>query len=174
VGCLTIFREGEELNKFYLDYHKDFRLKEKTKCFKTCSRCKEIKLISKFPADRRSLDGLSGICRECRNQEQLKYYYHNRGKMLIQNKIYRDTHKRDRRVYSKNYREKNRERFKVLAREFYLKNREAIIKRSNKYYQDHKESCRARKKLWRIKNKEGIREYNKKYKLEHKGATSFN
>ena len=33
------------MNKFYPDYHKDFRLKEKTKCFKICSRCKEINLI---------------------------------------------------------------------------------------------------------------------------------
>ena len=158
----------KELNKIY------FISKEKTKCFKTCSKCGKTELISKFPVDRRNLDGHSGTCKECRNREQLKYYYHNRGKILIQNKIYRDTHKRERSIYSRNYQEKHKERFKVLAREFYLKNREAIIERNNKYYQDHKGSCRARKKLWRIKNKERIREYNKKYKLEHKEVTSFN
>ena len=150
------------------DYHKDFRLKEKTKCFKICSKCKEIKLISKFPADRRSLDGLSGICKNCQNKYSQGRYVRNKEKILALNKKYREEHKEAYQKYIRKYREDHREYFKNLSREFYLKNREAIIERNNKYYQDHKEICQARKKLWRIKNKERIGEYNKKYKLEHK------
>lgn len=154
--------------KWATDYYKDFRLKERTKCFKTCSKCGETKLIFKFSTDRWNIDGRTNICKACRSLEGLKYYYHNRGKMLIQNKEYRDTHKRDRSIYFRNYQKEHKEHLKELAREWYKKNREKIKERNKKYYQDHKEACQTRRKLWRIKNKERIREYNRKYKLLRK------
>lgn len=150
------------------NYHKDFRLKEKTKCFKTCSKCGETKLILKFPADRRNLDDHSGICKKCRNREQLKYYYHNRGKILMQNKEYRKTNKGNRSIYFKDYQEEHKEQLKKNARKWYMSNREAIKERNLKYYQEHKEACQARRKLWIERNRERIREYNRGYKLKLK------
>ena len=166
-----------KLRKVYLipkwgtDYHKDFRLREKTKCFKACSKCGETKLIFRFSVEKRNPDGRTGICKECSNREYLKYYYRNRGKILIQSKIYRETHKRYRSVYLKNYQERHKERFKVLARERYLKNREAIIEKSKRYYQEHKEAVAVRKRLWGIKNEERIRKYNREYKLKREIAS---
>ena len=157
--------------KWGTDYHKDFRLKEKTKCFKTCSKCEETKLIFRFSVDKRNLDDRTNICKKCRSQEYLEYYYHNRGKILMQSKEYRGTHKRDRSIYFRNYQEEHKERFKVLAREHYLKNREAIIEKSKRYYQEHKEAVAVRKRLWRIKNEERIRKYNREYKLKRKIAS---
>ncbi|MBA7566704.1 hypothetical protein ES708_08399 [subsurface metagenome] len=154
--------------KWITDYHKKFMLKERARCFKTCSKCGETKLIFKFSIDKRNLDGRTNICKACRSREGLKYYYHNRVKMLIQNKEYRDTHKRDRSIYSKNYQEGHKEHLRELAREWYLKNREAIRERNNKYYQEHREACQTRRELWRIKNKEGIKKYNREYKRKHK------
>jgi len=154
--------------KWVTDYYKDFKLKERTKCFKTCSKCGETKLIFKFSADRRNIDGRTNICKACRSLEGLKYYYQNRGKMLIQNKEYRDTHKRDRSIYLKNYQKEHKEHLKERAREWYIKNREKIKERNKKYYQDHEQACLVRRRIWRIKNREGIRKYNREYKLEHK------
>jgi len=142
------------------DYHKKFRLRERTKCFKTCSKCGEIKLIFKFSVDKRNLDGRTNVCKACRSLESLKYYYHNRVKMLIQNKEYRKTNKRNRSIYFKDYQEEHKEHLKELARKWYLENKEAIKERNKKYYREHEQACLVRRRIWRIKNKEGIREYN--------------
>jgi len=37
----------------------------KTKCFKTCSKCGETKLISKFSIDKRNPDSRTRVCKEC-------------------------------------------------------------------------------------------------------------
>lgn len=64
--------------KWITDYHKKFRLRERTKCFKTCSKCGETKLISEFSIDKRNPDGRTGICKECRNRYYLERYHQNR------------------------------------------------------------------------------------------------
>ncbi len=164
-------KETYPIPKWVTDYYEDFRLKERTKCFKTCLKCGETKLISKFSLDKRNLDGRTNICKACRSWEGLKYYYHNRSKMLIKNREYLKANKENRSIYSKNYRRKNKERLKELASKWYMSNKEAIKERNNKYYQEHKEACLTRRKLWIIKNKEKIKEYNRGYKRKHKIAS---
>jgi hypothetical protein len=153
------------------DHHKKLRLKEKTKCFKTCSKCGETKSISGFPVDRRRPDGHSGICKTCRNKYYQARYARDKEKIMAFNKKYREDHKESYQKYIRKYREDHKKYFKDLARKHYLKNREAIIEKSKKYYQEHEQACLARGRIWRIKNKERIREYNKKYKLKHKIAS---
>ncbi len=161
-------KEGTSTPKWVTDYYEDFRLKERTKCFKTCLKCGEIKLIFKFSLDKRNLDGRTNICKACRSLEGLKYYYHNRVKMLIKNREYLKTNKENRSIYSKSYREKHKEYLKELAKKWYLENKEAIKERNNKYYQENLVACQIRRELWREKNKERIREYNREYKRKHK------
>ena len=154
--------------KWVTDYYKEFRLRERTKCFKTCSKCGETKLISRFTTDRRNLDGHSGICKECRKRYYLERYHQNRDKILRQNKKYRDAHQRERRIYFRNYQEEHKELFKDFAREYYLKNRETIIEKVKKYRQGHKEVVALRKKRYREENRGKIREYGRKYRLSKK------
>jgi len=154
--------------KWITDYYKEFRLRERTKCFKTCSKCGETKLISRFTTDRRNLDGHLGICKECRNRYYLERYQQARDKILVQNKKYRDTHQIERRIYFRNYQEEHKELFKDSAREYYLKNREAIIERVKKYNQGHKEAVALRKKRYREENRDKNREYGRKYRLSKK------
>lgn len=151
------------------NYHKNFMLKERTKCFKTCSKCGETKLIFKFSVDKRNLDGRMGVCKACRSLESLEYYYQNQSKISIRDKKYRGNHKKNKSIYNKNYRKKHKEYLKEKAGEWYLKNKEAIKERNLKYYQDHKEACLVRRKLWRIKNREKIKEYNREYKKIKRG-----
>jgi len=150
------------------NYHKDFMLKERTKCFKTCLKCGETKLIFKFSLDRRNLDGRISVCKACRSLESLKYYYHNQVKILIRGKEYQETNKKKRSIYNKKYRKDHKEQLKELAGKWYMSNKEAIKERNLKYYQDHKEACLARRELWRIKNKERIKKYNREYKRKRK------
>ncbi len=142
----------------------------KTICFKTCSKCGETKLIFKFSVDKRNIDGRTNVCKACRSREGLNYYYHNRVKMLIQNREYLKANKENRSLYSKSYREKNKEYLKRLAKKWYKKNKKRIKKRNLKYYQENLETCQIRRKLWIEKNKERIRKYNREYKRKHKIA----
>ncbi|MBA7549426.1 hypothetical protein ES705_41907 [subsurface metagenome] len=140
------------------------KIRIKTICFKTCSKCGETKLIFKFPIDKRNTDGRVGICKECRSKESLRYYYQNRERILIQVKEYQKTNKKDRNLYFQDYRIKNKKHLKELAGKWYRKNKKAIKKRNLEYYQENLEACLLRRKLWIEKNKERIKKYNREYK----------
>jgi hypothetical protein len=93
------------LSDFGLDYfspigldfqERENKIREKTKCFKACSKCGKIKPVFKFSVDKRNIDGRTNICKACRSREGLNYYYHNQVKMLIQNREYQETNKKDR------------------------------------------------------------------------------
>jgi len=131
--------------------------------FKTCSKCGETKPIYKFPKDKRNTDGRLGICKKCRSQESLKYYYQDRERILIRIKEYQKNNKEDRSKYFQDYRKKNKKHLKKLAGEWYKKNKKAIKKRNLKYYEENREACQAIRELWREKNKEKIKKYNREY-----------
>ncbi len=161
-------KEVYPIPKWVTNYYKDFMLKERTKCFKTCLKCGEIKLIFKFSVDKRNPDGRTNTCKACRVLEAEKYYYKNKDKILIKSKKYRDINGKDRSKYFLHYREEHKERLKENASKWYLENKEAIKKRNLKYYQANKEACRQNRKLWIEKNRERIKKYNRGYKLKHK------
>ena len=157
--------------KWITDYYKNFRLRQRNKCFKTCSKCGEVRSIGDFVKGRRYKDGLSNVCRACWSAYNRERYLVRREEILKQAKAWRSKNKEKIRVYQKDYQNKNKDRLELLAREYYERHRTRIIEQNKKYYQDHKEACQARKKLWRIKNEERVREYNKEYKLKHKIAS---
>jgi len=162
-----------EFDTRYSDVEQDLQEREnriKTICFKICSKCGETKSIFKFSIDKRNLDGRTNVCKACRSREGLKYYYHNRVKMLIQNREYLKANKENRSIYSKRYRRKHKEQLKKNAKKWYKKNKKAIKKRNLEYYQENKEACQIRRKLWIENNKERIREYNREYKRKHKAS----
>lgn len=56
---LKNFKEGGKklkgvypIPKWITDYHKNFRLRQRSKCFKTCSKCGEVRSIGDFVKDR--------------------------------------------------------------------------------------------------------------------------
>jgi len=164
-------KKSFEFDTRYSDVERDLEERKsriKTICFKTCSKCGETKLISRFTTDRRNLDGHLGICKECRNRYYSERYHLYRDKVLMRNKKYRNTHKREIRIYFRNYQEEHKELFKDSAREYYLKNREAIIEKVKKYNQGHREAVAVRKKRYREKNRDKIKEYKRKYRLSKK------
>ena len=154
--------------KWITDYYKNFRLRQRSKGFKTCSKCGEVKSIGDFVKVRRYKDGLSSVCRVCQSAYNRERYLVRKEEVLKQIKVWRAKNQEKIRAYQKDYRNKNKDRLRPLAREYYKRHRTRIIGQNKKYYEDHKEACLARKKLWRLKNEEKVRKYNKKYKLEHK------
>jgi len=79
--------------KWVADYHQDFRLGERSKFFKVCSKCGETKLLIKFSPDKRLKRGRVNICKECRSKYYLERYYQNKEKILEKAKAYRQNHK---------------------------------------------------------------------------------
>ena len=157
--------------KWITDYYKNFRLRQKSKGFKICSKRGEVRGAEDFIRNRRYKDGLTSVCRACRNAYNRERYLVRKEEILKQAKAWKAKNREKVRVYQKDYRDKNKDRLRPLAEEYYKRHRTRIIEQNRKYYEEHKEACQARKKLWRIKNEEKVREYNKKYKLEHKIAS---
>ncbi|MBA7549469.1 hypothetical protein ES705_41953 [subsurface metagenome] len=157
--------------KWITDYYKNFRLRQRGKGLKTCSKCGEVRGIGDFFKNRRYKDGLSSVCRACQSAYNRERYLVHREEVLKQVRVWRAKNKEKIRVYQKDYQNENKDRLRPLAKEYYKRHRTRIIEQNKKYYEDHKEACQARKKLWRLKNEEKVRRYNKEYKLEHKSAS---
>lgn len=157
--------------KWITDYYKKFRLRQRSKGFKTCSKCGEVRNIGDFVKGRRYKDGLTNVCRACQSVYNRKRYLVRKEEILKQARAWRAKNKEKSRAYQKDYQNKNRNRLRPLAREYYKRHRTRSIEQNKKYYEDHKEACLARKKLWRLKNKERVKKYNKEYKLKHKIAS---
>lgn len=157
--------------KWITDYYKNFRLRQRSKNLKTCSKCGEVKSVGDFVKNRRYKDGLSSVCRACQSAYNRGRYSVRKEEVLKQIKAWRAKNKEKIRAYQKDYRNKNGDRLMLLAREYYKRHRTKIIEQNKKYYEGHKEACRARKKLWRSKNEEKVRKHNKEYKLKHKSVS---
>ena len=157
--------------KWITDYYKNFRLRQKSIGFKTCSKCGEVRGAGDFVRNRRYKDGLTSVCRACRSAYSRQRYLVHKEEILKQIKAWKAKNREKVRVYQKDYRNKNKDRLRPLAEEYYKRHRTRIIEQNKKYYEEHKEACEARKKLWRLKNEEKVREYNKKYKLKHKSVS---
>jgi len=134
--------------------------------FKVCSKCGETKLIFKFASDKRNSDKHMGVCRACRSEQSLEYYYEHKEAILIKVEEYRRTHKIDRSIYFQNYQRDHKKQLKKIAKAWYKKNKKAIKKRALEYHENNKEYCQFIRELWRIKNKEKIKKYNREYHLE--------
>ena len=103
------------------------KIRERTKCFKTCSKCGETKIIFKFSIDRRNTDGRINICKVCRSKEALTYYYQNRDRLLVKIKEYQEG--KDRSKYFQDYKKEHKEHLQKVAHKWYRKNRKRIRKR---------------------------------------------
>jgi len=106
------------------------KIRERTVCFKVCSKCGETKPIFKFSVEMRNISGRTNICKACKILEYLKYYYQNREKILIKCKEYRDNDKVNRSAYSKKYQKDHKKKLKKLAKKWYKKNRKRIKERN--------------------------------------------
>jgi len=155
-----------EFDALFSDIEQEFEERKnriKAIHYKVCSKCGEKKPVSKFSVDKRNTDGRIKVCKVCRSRESLEYYYQNREQILIRDKEYQKTNKKDRSNYFKDYRREHKEQLKKNAGKWYKKNKKAIKKRSLKYYEENREACEAIRELWREANKEKIKKYNWEY-----------
>ena len=127
---------------------------------KECSKCHEIKSVSEFNKDNKSIDGLKSKCKQCDKQ----YYQNNKENILKQQKQYNKDNKKKR----KQYYQDNKEYFKDYRKQYYQDNKEYLKEKVHQYYQDNAESIKEHKKQYRQDNAESIKEHKKQYRQDNK------
>lgn len=116
---------------------------------KVCSKCKQVKIITEFSKDKRSKDGLYGICKTC-NKE---YYKNNIEK--IKEFYKKPCNKEYQREYQKEYRKNNVEKLKQ-----YYYNRDT--EKEKQYYKDN--IINTRNNFLKHKFGIDIKQYHQMYK----------
>ena len=117
--------------------------------FKKCTKCGEIKHISRFYKMKNGKHGVRPDCKECHNKMKKKYT---------------DSHKEEKREYNKKYYEEHKEELKNNTREW----REMNPEYDKKYYEEHKEEKKEYGKKYHKEHKEEKSIRFKKWYEEHK------
>lgn len=136
----------------------------KTKMFKRCSKCGELKFIGIFSRDRHKSSGRVAACNECKNKYRKKYYKMNPNKL----KDYKERTKECRQEYSKEYAIKNKNKIANYHKEHYRKNKDKIANYHKKYYKENKHEISEKAKVYYKENKHKILTSQKNYRDNYK------
>ena len=124
--------------------------------FKQCSKCGEIKHISRFYKVKNGKYGVEGACKECRK---------------IHNKKYREEHKDYYEEYGKQYYEDNKEYIKECSKQYYEDNKDKVLEYHKEYYDNNKDKVLEKNKQWREDNKDKVSECIKQWHKNNPQAT---
>lgn len=91
---------------------------------KKCNSCYQLKNLNDFCKDKTHPDGLSSICKKCRNEYFKNYYLIHKDRILDK---------------QSNYHLLNQKRINLNHRLKYKLNKEQVKQRHRKYYETHKE-----------------------------------
>lgn len=127
---------------------------------KECSKCHEIKSVSEFHKCERNADGLQAKCKECRNENNKKYYQENKDKINKKHKKYYQENKDEIGKRQRKYRQENSDHFKEYRRKYYQENLDYYKEHFKKYNQENKDKIKEKNKKYEQK------ESRKKYKKE--------
>ena len=131
---------------------------------KRCARCKNLRALSEFHADKHLKDGLSVYCKTCASRMSREWYRNNSEKVKESTRKYHETHSEKmreiRRKYYKTHSEKVKENIGKWRKENPVKVREI----SRKYRKTHPEKIKElRRKFYRV-NSEKVKENCRKYR----------
>lgn len=115
---------------------------------KTCNRCGVEKEITSFYKEKRSKDGFTGDCKECRKKNVSKYLVANKELANQRTKDWQTKNKDRVKDKAKEYREKNKGSIRSKAKSYYLENEDKIKARTRSYVQLHKEEYNKKAKNW--------------------------
>lgn len=140
---------------------------------KRCSKCGELKPLSKFYSDKRASDVLSCSCKDCKHE----YYIKNKENILAARKNH--YLKNIDYMHEKNMNDycKNRDARLLWQKNYYLENKEEIEEYRKKYYADNHEEISVKNKKNYEKNREERLRWQKEYsktengKISHKNTT---
>lgn len=137
---------------------------------KTCTKCREPKLLDAFPKRKTAKDGRRGECRDCtaksRDTPEYKAYMAD---------------------YLKEYAKENKPVLDLRKKNWYAENRELTLRRSAEWYRAHPERVRVRQqadyqknrvririvfRAWYVENAAKCREYSRLWKKNNPAAVA--
>jgi len=119
---------------------------------KQCNKCKKTKSITEFHKNKRTVDGLQRMCKDCTKQ----YYEENKERRNNQSKARYESHKEEMSEYYKEYKIKNAAHVAIKNKEYYDANKEKFAEYHVEYMKSengveaHRKANYKRKK-WGIK-----------------------
>ena len=115
---------------------------------KECNKCKTILPATPECFDRNKNDksGLTGTCKQCMKEYNIKRYIKQKDKLKIQT-----------RTYYENNKDKVKKLFEKNSREYYAQHKERYKKRNDKYRVEHEEYFREYHKVYAKENREKYR-----------------
>jgi 5-methylcytosine-specific restriction endonuclease McrA len=121
---------------------------------KTCTLCKNNKLLNDFYGDKRSKDGKQYRCIDCYKIAQAKYRSENRELLRIKNKKYKE-------IYGK-------EKLNEAQKKRRNSNLSVHRKKEREYARKHKDEKKLYHSWWRKENRESLNNYNKEQRVLRK------
>lgn len=120
-----------------------------------CIRCKyELpRTNTYFAKDKSYKDGLSGVCKQCMKEYNIKRYINQKDKLKVQT-----------RTYYENNKDHYKELFEKNSREYYQAHKERYKENHDKYREGHKEYYSEYHKIYAQENRDKLRIiYNRRY-----------
>jgi hypothetical protein len=124
--------------------------------YKTCSKCKELKLFSAFNKNKSKKDGFATECKVCTKKYNSAYYSINKDELLSQ---------------MQNYREINKDKLAIQSQKYYLENKNKILIRAQEYYEVNRDACLIRMQEYGKNNPSKIAAHKARYRAAKFQAT---
>ena len=125
--------------------------------FKQCSKCGEIKHISRFYKVKNGKYGVEGACKECRK---------------IHNKKYREEHKDYYEEYGKQYYEDNKDKVLEYHKEYYDNNKDKVLEKNKQWREDNKDKVSECIKQWHKNNPQATFNSNSRRRIKEENQGS--
>lgn len=129
---------------------------------KTCTKCKQEKLLVDFQKHKGYKDGYCSVCRDCTNAYRRDWRSQNRNKVSVYNKKY----------YTNN--PKRRRKRREDARRYYETHKKRCLEFQKDYYRAHKERRRAYQRGYyhrtKGRDREKLAERKRQKKMRKKNA----
>jgi hypothetical protein len=104
---------------------------------KKCTKCGEVKALTDYSLDKRSSDGATSSCKECRRHHKKAAYARDRTRSLAYAKEYYAKNRQKVLHYHKDYTLRNKEKVACYHRGYFTDNRREILKQQRKYYKEN-------------------------------------
>lgn len=122
-------------------------------CQKECTKCRVIKPLAEYSANKNGKFGKSSWCKQCVRENSKKWYADNKEKISATHRSY---------YYS------NKDLFKKLNADWYRDNIDRVASMHRKWYAEHRDEIAEWRKEYYERNKDLIAARHKAYREDHK------
>jgi hypothetical protein len=105
---------------------------------KICKKCVILKLFNEFVKNKKCKNGISNICKKCKNEKIRILYSIDKKKYSLRSKKWNNTNKEKMSITSKTWNKNNKEKKRLTREKWTKKNKEKIVLRNKEWQQNNK------------------------------------